>query len=923
MAIGQGAQHLLGYTRRFFHPSRISAFSVSAPSLPAMRQFASLLFIAAFAFALALAACDDDPASPEPDDPEPEFTNVEVTGTVTDAESEAPIEGAAVAAYLDDEGEPAGEDETAEGGTYEISFEVEEGEEPSTLRIEADADGYAPGEGATEFAPSVTEDVELEPAEVEATASGTVTGSESGEPIEAATVTGETEAGDALFETETDSEGDYSAELAVTDAPNALTITADADGYERESATADFADEMEVDFELDPATTEATASGTVSDAESGEAIDGATVAGADAESGDELFETTTATDGSYEASIEVADEPDELTITADADGYEAESRAVAFSEEMTTDFELEPIDTSVEATISGTVTDADSGDPVEGATVTGTLGGSELFSATTDAGGAYEATFTVEEEPDELTVTATADSYEDAEQTIAFAEEMTADLELQPILGEFTIEATIQNTDGEPVEGVEVAAEQLELSGTTGSQGEVTLTYTEDPALEELTLTHEDPEGLYEEKSVTQPANEDVSYVATLEDVLVEVTATGTVTSDDGEALAGASVTYVSEEVGIDAETETDSDGTYDLALGEVAKRLLGVAAVEAEASKENFASDTATPTLAETIQQDFTLESLLQAITFDITTRVIGSEDQGANQVYVEVEGQQRQTYNLPATITIQAQPNDEVQIGVPDDEKINANVSQVFLLYKSNPSGPKIDHTPIANNQLVEDWTPGDPYTPTTVQASQLNAQDLEGRLATYEHTSDGNTYFLNESSVVSDFWGRSGWQSVTWSSFEDVDHLRVLIQEYEVNNPDYKIDEKVLETTEDAANTLFGGHLPFPYEIKRISSPEEMEPYEDDDFKNTMIVQYLFTSSPSNGSNFDSNTGIMNYGFLDIPVSGRGKAVEMIELTEATAAYDDANTLNEEGTDLNTLSSTKYQLRLKMKSGTAVDR
>ena len=130
-----------------------------------MRRFASLLFIAAFAFALAFAfaACDDDPASPEPDDdPEPEFVDVEVTGAVAGAETGEPIGGAAVAVYLGEESQPAGEDETAADGSYEISFEIEEGEEPSALRVEASASGFAPAEVTAAFASSVTEDLALD-----------------------------------------------------------------------------------------------------------------------------------------------------------------------------------------------------------------------------------------------------------------------------------------------------------------------------------------------------------------------------------------------------------------------------------------------------------------------------------------------------------------------------------------------------------------------------------------------------------------------------------------------------------------------------------------------------------------------------------------------------------------------------------------
>jgi hypothetical protein len=85
-----------------------------------------------------------------------------------------------------------------------------------------------------------------------------------------------------------------------------------------------------------------------------------------------------------------------------------------------------------EATISGTITDEETGDPVEGATVTGSDADTdaEFFETETDVSGEYEETFTVDNEPSKVALHVNAEGYEAAEETVPFGEEMTADLTL-------------------------------------------------------------------------------------------------------------------------------------------------------------------------------------------------------------------------------------------------------------------------------------------------------------------------------------------------------------------------------------------------------------------------------------------------------------------------------------------------------------
>ena len=92
-----------------------------------------------------------------------------------------------------------------------------------------------------------------EPESTEATISGTVTDEETGEGIEAATVTGtDTATGSALFETTTDTFGDYETTFTVDEAPAEITIFASTDGYEETEQTVGFAEELQVNLTLDP-----------------------------------------------------------------------------------------------------------------------------------------------------------------------------------------------------------------------------------------------------------------------------------------------------------------------------------------------------------------------------------------------------------------------------------------------------------------------------------------------------------------------------------------------------------------------------------------------------------------------------------------------------------------------------------------------
>lgn len=180
-----------------------------------------------------------------------------------------------------------------------------------------------------------------------------------------------------------------------------------------------------------------TVEGEVSDGGSGDPVAGASVAVYEAGAEEALDTGETGAEGAYELSLTAAEDeaPDELRFEADADDYElyeATLNVTTGTMSLTHDAELEPV--TAEANLAGTITDADTGDPIEGAAATGTRDdtGEELFAAETDAFGEYEASFTVDDPPDQVTVEAEADGYESGAETVPFEENMTADLVLSP-----------------------------------------------------------------------------------------------------------------------------------------------------------------------------------------------------------------------------------------------------------------------------------------------------------------------------------------------------------------------------------------------------------------------------------------------------------------------------------------------------------
>ena len=233
-------------------------------------------------------------------------------------------------------------------------------------RIEANCDDIGLsgiGHGRINAARAVGDGAPVLPGKI----SGQVTDAEDGSPIVGATLSVGTGT------VQTDTAGQY----AINDvAPGTYQVTASKSGYESASSTAIVVSggNALANFSLNEVILPGSITGTVTDAEDGSAIAGATVT-------DGTRTTTTDAMGKYA----IANVPPSVyQLTASKSGYQSSSLTltVVSGGAVVADFSLDEV--IVFGSITGTVTDAASGSPIVGALVTdGTR------TTTTDALGKY------------------------------------------------------------------------------------------------------------------------------------------------------------------------------------------------------------------------------------------------------------------------------------------------------------------------------------------------------------------------------------------------------------------------------------------------------------------------------------------------------------------------------------------------------
>ena len=252
-----------------------------------------------------------------------------VTGVVTDAVTSAAIEGASVKFAA---GEKEFSATTDADGKY--SVELTPG---VAYKMTVEAENYSYYEyEISELGEVLTFDAALTLAPK--TVSGTITDEVTGAAIEGASVT--FTAGENVYTTSTDADGKYSVEI--DDVYPAYTMTVEAESYD------DYDNEIgvlsdQLTFDAAIRLSAKTISGTVTDAVTSAAIEGATVTFT---AGENVYSAVSDADGKY--SVEIADVYPAYTMTVEAEGYESyESEVGVVDATKAYDAALQPVDTGV------------------------------------------------------------------------------------------------------------------------------------------------------------------------------------------------------------------------------------------------------------------------------------------------------------------------------------------------------------------------------------------------------------------------------------------------------------------------------------------------------------------------------------------------------------------------------------------------
>jgi CBS domain-containing protein len=374
-----------------------------------------------------------------PDDGGGDETTAVLTGTVTDADTGEPIEDARMTLTYHDVSRKG---LTDADGVYRFE------DVPACFclkNISASKDGYidqskevgVSGVTVVDFALMIEE---LEPDT--GTIVGTVTDLNNGEPLEGVLI--ELTYHDVLRTAYTDADGRYSFDQ-VPECRCLKTVKASLEHFRPESqdvsvhgvTVADFALMIE---EQEPPIGSLT--GTVTDAATGEPIEGALVT---LEYHDVSRTAVTDADGWFEfAEVDIC--RCMKALFASKDGYETWSEMVAIDGDTVMDIALEPVDGPDDpntGTLKGTVTDAATGEPIEGATVTLEYHGIVRI-ATTDPEGQYAFTgvpicFCLKD------VSVTSDGYEGASESVGVGELTVLDFALRPVAGP---DGTVDPVDG-------------------------------------------------------------------------------------------------------------------------------------------------------------------------------------------------------------------------------------------------------------------------------------------------------------------------------------------------------------------------------------------------------------------------------------------------------------------------------------------
>ncbi len=494
-----------------------------------------------------------------------------IIGTVTDAATGAGIAGATVSYTLTGTTTTA----TSDGnGNYTLTNVP-----PGTYTLTASAAGYSSQSQAVTVATNATTTQNFSLVVLPGAITGAVKDSQTGAGIGGAIVS--YIAGGITTSVLADPGGHYT--LANVP-PGTYTVTATATGYGSQSQVATVTTNATTaqDFSLVPQ--DGSITGRVTDATTSAPIPGATLS---LVVGGTPISATADASGNYTLSnIRTGT----YTVTASASSYGSQSRQVTVTPGGTAaqDFPLTPLPGS----ISGRVTDAVTGAPTSGATVSYTTGGITT-TATTDATGSYSLSSVP---PGSYSVTAAATGYNSQSQTVLVSSNTAANqnFSLAPLPGSISGRLT-DNLTSMPVGGATVS---YAVSGVTTT---VTADTNGNYAISNLT------EGSYSltaaaggYSSLTQSLSLGPGGSVTANFALAPLPGiiNGAVSDvSTGKAIAGALVSFVG------GSATTNSTGAYSLT-----NVIEGSYTVTASATGYNSQAQTVVVRPGATVQQNFSL---------------------------------------------------------------------------------------------------------------------------------------------------------------------------------------------------------------------------------------------------------------------------------------------------------------------------
>jgi hypothetical protein len=239
-----------------------------------------------------------------------------------------------------------------------------------------------------------------------------------------------------------------------------------------------------------------------------------------------------------------------------------------------------------------------------------------------------------------------------------------------------------------------------------------------------------------------------------------------------------------------------------------------------------------------------------------------------------------------------------------------------------------------------MQEGWSHGEPFDTLSVAASKLDGkQNLDAYLAEYSHQTNVGQVNVNDSDAVELAFGRTDNLVYGYDEVNGIDSLRVLLFEYNIDNPDEDIDPEVINEQEDYLSQILTNLAEHPkvldYKIDRISNPDELDPYLNEDLENTLRIYNRNDAMATNSmGTLDSDDKRFVNPYVNLPESGITKGIFIEEVTEATAGMDQppgyggssAFTVKVPGgsetAELNSFGRTVYNLNLLLNKGTEIE-